>query len=434
MMNSSDNVFSFFESFTNLERKMSFSEREYRLDRMKYLLELFKNPHNSFKVIHVAGSKGKGSTAAITASILKSLGYKTGLYTSPHLMTYKERITIAGEFIDEKVLTETGNNLRQKLENTELPFPDPPTTFELLTLFAFILFRETDCQWAVIETGIGGRLDATNLVSPAASVITPIEIEHSDILGDTIEKIAREKGGIIKKGIPVFTAVQNKEVLSVLKSIASENSSPFFKEGETIRLENIKIKADGTDFDLVQGTERIRKTINLIGEFQAKNYALSVLVLSTLLKMNFSEIAVSADYIPLKGRIEIVRKADFPDIIIDSSHTPVSALMLSISLKEIYKGKGILIFGSVDGKDYCGMMKNLSDCFDHIVISKPGLFKRSSPDDIFSDLKKIYPEKHIILEKEAEKAFNKALVFSEGEKHIVVTGSFYMASEIIKLF
>ena len=226
-----EEIFLYFESFTNLERSMSFTEREYRLDRMRYLLDLFGNPQNKLKIIHVAGSKGKGSTAAATASILSSLGYKTGLYTSPHLITYRERITHAGVFIDDRDLIKTGNKIWKILEIENIPFPDPPTTFELLTLYAFLVFSDTACEWAVIETGIGGRLDATNVTVPEASVITPIEMEHADILGDSIEKIASEKCGIIKEGKPVFVSPQKEEPLSVIKKNCwREEFSPFHTE------------------------------------------------------------------------------------------------------------------------------------------------------------------------------------------------------------
>ncbi len=282
---SSDEVFSYFESFTNLERTMSFTEREYRLDRMYFLLDLFDNPQNKYKTIHVAGSKGKGSTAAALASMLANLGYKTGLYTSPHLLSYKERISHAGIFIDENTLIKTGIFLKSTMENTVLPFPDPPTTFELLSLYAFLLFEKTKCEWAVIETGIGGRLDATNVIVPQGSVITPVEMEHADILGDTIEKIAFEKSGIIKNKKNVFVSPQKPRVLKVIKKSALEKEAQLFSLEDIIKISSINLKKEGTFFKIHVDNRTFDIKINLAGEFQAYNASLALLAVKTVLNI-----------------------------------------------------------------------------------------------------------------------------------------------------
>ncbi len=428
-----EKVFLYFESFTNLERSMSFTEREYRLDRMHYLLDLFGNPQNKLKIIHVAGSKGKGSTAAAAASILSSLGYKTGLYTSPHLISYRERITHAGVFIDDRDFIKTGNRIRKILENENIPFPDPPTTFELLTLYAFLVFTDTGCEWAVVETGIGGRLDATNVAVPEASVITPIEMEHADILGDTIVKIAFEKCGIIKEGKPVFVSPQKEEPLKVIKKTAGEKISPLFILDENIEITDINVGSSGTDFFLNADNRKYGISINLPGIFQAYNSSLALLTVKNLLNISWEDAVKSLKNIPLKGRIEIISRNSRSDIIIDSSHTPDSAKMFAETMNSIYNEKGVLIFGSVEGKDHISMMRNLESCFEDIIISKPGTFKKSSPENIYRDLKMIFPEKNIILEAEADKALSLAEKYSDSIKYIAVTGSFYMASEIKKL-
>ena len=430
---SSDEVFLYFESYTNLERSMSFTEREYRLDRMHYLLDLFDNPQNDLKIIHIAGSKGKGSTASAAASILSQLGYKTGLYTSPHLITYKERITHAGIFISENDLVYTGNIIRDKIEASEIPFPDPPTTFELLTLYAFLVFKNTGCEWAVIETGIGGRLDATNIAVPEASVITPVEMEHSDILGNTLIKIASEKCGIIKKGKPVFVSPQKTETLKVIKKTADIKSSPLYLLEDSMKLENIIVDKNGTEYSFTAENRKYDISVNLPGLFQAYNTALAVLTVKTVLGISWEKTASALKYIPLKGRIEIIKRKASSDMIIDSSHTPDSALMLSQTLKSIYESKGIVIFGSVEGKDHIKMVQNIKDCFDVIIVSKPGTFKKNDPDNVYRSLKMTFPEKNIILETDNKKALRIAEELSAGKKHIAVTGSFYMASEINKL-
>ncbi len=197
-------VFSWVESFTNLERgNLPFDKRTYRLDRMRRLLAMFDDPDAELAAIHVAGTKGKGSTAALIASVLHAAGHRTGLYMSPHVNSPFERLTLAGEAPRAGLLVRLGGEVKTALDALPaegMPGYFAPTTFELYTLLAFLYFRDAGCEYAVIEVGIGGRLDATNVIIPRASVITPLDLEHTDVLGDTLEKIAEEKAGIIKPG------------------------------------------------------------------------------------------------------------------------------------------------------------------------------------------------------------------------------------------
>src|SRR5208337_599819 len=231
-------VFSWAESFTNLERgSYPPDKRVYRLDRMHRLLEMFDDPQARLRIIHVAGTKGKGSTSALLASVLHAAGIRTGLYTSPHVESYFERIAIAGEPREPELLVRVGGEVKaviDRLPPKEFPGHYGPTTFELLTLLAFLYFRESGCTEAVVETGIGGRLDATNVVRSEASVITPLDLEHTEILGDTLEKIAMEKAGIIKPGAPCFVALQPPQVKEVIRQVCRERgSAPAFLDEET---------------------------------------------------------------------------------------------------------------------------------------------------------------------------------------------------------
>ncbi len=214
-----DDAFAYIESFTNFERRrLTPLDREYRLDRMFSLLEHFGRPHEAFACFHVAGTKGKGSTAAFLAGALRAAGHRTGLYLSPHVSSYNERITIDGDAVAPALLTEVASRIAAELDAgalEDLRGGFGPTTFELLTLLAFLCFRESGCREAVIEVGIGGRLDATNVVTPTASVITPLDLEHTQLLGDTLASIAREKAGIIKPGRPAFVGHQLPEAREV---------------------------------------------------------------------------------------------------------------------------------------------------------------------------------------------------------------------------
>ena len=213
------------DSFLNFEKMPK--KNIFWLETMKYLCERFNNPQNSYKTYHIAGSKGKGSVSSYIANILSSAGYKTGLYTSPHILNFSERIgSNAGPF-SEEVYEKTVKELVHLVDSIipeNLPNEREATWFELVTLFAFLTFKNADCSHCVFETGMGGRLDATNVISPEVTIITPIELEHTEFLGDTLEKIAKEKAGIIKENIPVVSFYQKPEVKTILENIAKEKN------------------------------------------------------------------------------------------------------------------------------------------------------------------------------------------------------------------
>ncbi|MBI9105902.1 MAG: bifunctional folylpolyglutamate synthase/dihydrofolate synthase [Spirochaetales bacterium] len=431
-------AFGHLESFTNLEKAPNLTAREYRLDRMYALLPLFGNPQNAFKSIHVAGSKGKGSTAAFIAGILAANGIKTGLYSSPHVETYKERISMAGTFFDETLYTATASMMMSVIEaesgGENLP-GGLPTTFELLTLLSFLIFRESGCEWAVFETGLGGRLDATNVIIPEASVLTLIELEHTEYLGDTIEKIALEKAGIIKKGVPVFSGDQHPEAESVFRqTAASKCSDIFFPDDLVTNLTSVKTEsgpwAQEALLRLKTG-EEISFKLKQAGFYQAKNAAMAVSVLAHLKRKKETGIsdinlALGIPSTALPGRMEVFAPAGSPKVVLDGAHTPKSAILSAQAFFETTgEAGGTLLFGAVDGKDTHGMAEVLSALFNRVVISTPGTFKKSDPDEVF----RIFSSTGISAEllKDPSDALDRALSYG---KPVFVTGSFYMVSEI----
>lgn len=432
---SSKEVFSYFESFTNLEKGgTTYTERNYRIDRMSNLLSLFENPQKTFKSIHIAGTKGKGSTAVLIASVLNKSGYKTGLFTSPHVNSYKERITVSLMPPAESIFIDAGNRIKKaidKLNTEKLPGNFEPTTFELLTLYALLIFHELNCQYAVIETGIGGRLDATNVISPVASVITPIDLEHTDILGDTIEKIAGEKAGIIKKKKPVFSGIQNNTVKSVLKEYALKAESKIFFLDEETEYINSNLNYSGTEVSLkFKNTDEIKFYCKLVGKFQAENAALAYMILKTLFPDIVPE-TINAGFKNafLPGRMEIIGSG--PPLIFDAAHTESSVIRMLESYKSLFPGDGIVIFGSVIDKSPEKMAPHLCGYFKDIIISTPGSFKKSSPEYVYKIFKA--KNKNTMLIEDPAEALKKAYALSGGKKPILVTGSFYMVSEIRKL-
>lgn len=433
-MHSSSDAFKYIESFTNLERSLSGARSEYKLERMAYMLESCGHPERSFKAVHIAGSKGKGSTAAITAHILKELGFKTGMFTSPHLVTYKERITLAGDFFSDDIYVRNTELIKEMLDCGKLTGNlGQPTTFEILTLLAFLIFREQGCRWAVLEAGMGGRLDATNLVVPEVSIITPIELEHCDVLGDTIEKIAFEKAGIIKPGVPVVVQHQRPEALAVLRRQAGEQKSPFIYADDHMKIESQKMGTDGSTFILTLNREKYSAATNLTGDFQGDNIASSLLALRQVIPdLDMYKTLNALQDVPLEGRMEIIDTEPF--IVVDGSHTAYSIQRLVASCKEIFGAGGILVFGSVKGKNYQAMLDYLIPCFDEVIISEPQGFKDTDVNTVYEYAKRLCRTAVLVPspEKALRLAVDKAAKLG-GKKPVVVTGSFYLAGTIKKV-
>lgn len=421
MFRTVDDGFNWMVSFTNLEKKPDLTKRSYRLDKMVKLLEIFNNPHLDYKTVHVAGSKGKGSTCAFLSSILSEAGFKTGTYSSPHLIDYRERITENHNFFSKESYIRVIDEVKEVIDSLDmdsLPGGEP-TTFELMTLVAFLMFSREGCDWVVVETGIGGRIDSTNTVMPEASVITPIELEHRDLLGDTIEKIAFEKAGIIKKSVPVFTSNREKSVLEVLDNKA--------------KVEGCSLEVLNRDFTCTTSSEGTLLTyknrsynIGLQGEIQGENALLALRTIEYILPTIGDDIIKKGlEKTRIPGRFQI--KKLNPPVVLDGAHTKKSIKNSVETFKKIY-GEGVVIFGAVTGKDINSMAQEVVKGFNNIIISTPGTFKNSDINEVVNTFKKLgidvkkYPS--------PKEALDVALYYN---KPILVTGSFYMAGEVAKL-
>ena len=247
----SDELYSFLLGFVNVEKGQ---RTVFKLDRMRALCERLGDPQGAYRSIHVAGSKGKGSVSMMMARILQASGRRVGLYTSPHLLRWKERMSLAGDEMPEEPVLEAASevlNLVEGKEASDFPGDELPTYFELTTLIAFCAFRRVGCDYAVIETGLGGRLDSTNVIEPAACAITPIELEHTEWLGDTIELIAAEKAGIIKPGRPCYVSRQRPEARHVFVETCRERSSPLREAPELAVPLDVAIDGEGTKAKII---------------------------------------------------------------------------------------------------------------------------------------------------------------------------------------
>jgi dihydrofolate synthase/folylpolyglutamate synthase len=427
-------MITYMESFTNLEKQTNnYTTRTYRLDRMGKLLEHLGNPERDFKKIHLAGSKGKGSTASYLASGLAAIGYKTGLFLSPHLCDYRERFTLAGRFFDEAFLVEVGNHLIDSLEHfsfTDEWGPATATTFELFCAYAYLLFSRAGCAWAVIETGLGGRLDATNTIIPEAVLLCPIELEHTKILGSTLAQIAYEKSKIIKEGVPLFIGYQEPVAMDTFLSEAAAQHAPAYRldHALTALVSTTTPAGEAVTYTWADGT-REDLLLSMRGSVQAQNSALALLALRTLGLYGPSIIpAFSQNTIP--GRFQ--QLAHDPDLYVDGAHTYHSLLALLNSFALLYEKEQItIIYGALEDKDHAHMACSVLDHTTRVIISRPGTYKKSDLPrlaSLFESLKG--PDHTITLIEENDAALSEALRITPAGGAILVCGSFYLAGGI----
>ena len=321
------------------------------LERISQLMEKLGNPQNSLRVVHLAGTNGKGSTACFLANIFQSAGLKTGLYTSPFIHTLHEQMQIDGHSISDDALNAVTEHVRAVADAMD----DHPTTFELITAIAFCWFKEEGCEIVVLETGMGGELDSTNVVAaPKLCVITPIDMDHMEYLGRTIGIIAKAKAGIIKPNCPVVTSRQHTDAMNVLEETAARQNSKLIKV-DWDKLEKGKFSFDGQYFSFGELNEI---KISLLGEYQIENAVIAITAIKELIKQGM-DINETAIYQGLKtarwmGRFELVTKGDEknPTIIVDGGHNAQGALALASNLKRYFPNEKIVfIMGVLADKD-----------------------------------------------------------------------------------
>ncbi|MBQ8384131.1 MAG: bifunctional folylpolyglutamate synthase/dihydrofolate synthase [Spirochaetaceae bacterium] len=434
-----DRLQQWLDSYLNFERLPQ--KDIFWLDTMEFLCRKLGNPQDTFPSVHVAGSKGKGSTSVMIASILEAAGYPTGLYTSPHILSFAERVASAKGPLPEEVYLAASTRLMEAVSSIparDLPGQRPITWFELVTTFAFICFQEAHVDWAVFETGLGGRLDATNVIMPKISVITPIELEHTEFLGNTIEKIAAEKAGIIKEGVPVVLGLQQEAAKLVLEARAKELQSPI------ISLEKV-ISASGR---IVQGKMEVRlesplfsqpltTRLSLLGDYQLWNAATAAVTVKTLLP-DLTEEAIEKGLAQafLPGRFEVVEYHQ-QIIILDGAHTPNSVRSTLSTLKRYLEECGLsakepqLLFACAADKDV-ETMAALFSGFGRITLTRPGGEKQSSLELVQEAFQKAGHT--FTCYQDYQQAIIQALEEARRQDAILlVTGSFYLVAEVKKM-
>ncbi len=406
---------------------------------MEHMAAIAGHPQRCAPCIHIAGSKGKGSVTGMTASILEAAGLRTARYMSPHISDFRERISLGNSFFEEPVYCTSGDELRDLAENkipaANISLFDPadkegeaPTFFELLTLYFFLCAKHGKSDAMVVETGMGGRLDCTNIVNPEVSVITLIELEHTAILGKTIPAIAGEKAGIIKAGKPVVLAKQPADALEVFRKKATEKNSPLFYFPDIAEINNLNINTNGTDFSLkFRGDNDPREfSIPIPGAIQAENAGLAILALKNFKKdINNDAIRRGLSRLKIPARFEKI--SDKPVVIIDGAHTPESASLCADTFCSLYGEGGILLFGCAADKDSAAMAKLLLPRFSQIFITMPGTFRISDPEKVYS----AFSSNKTTLVKDTAEAIRRTLELSrKKDLPVLCTGSFYLASMI----
>jgi dihydrofolate synthase/folylpolyglutamate synthase len=392
------------------------------LSTIRKILTGLGNPQNSCACIHVAGTNGKGSVASSLASVLTRAGYKTGLYTSPHLVDFNERIQVNNRPISNTNVLAAYRAIRKVHSGDR-----EPTFFEFATVMAFFEFARQKVDWAIIETGMGGRLDATNIIRPRISIITNISLEHRDYLGDTLEQISGEKAGIIKNGTPVITGIRQKKALAVVEKTARKKSAPLYRLGKDFK---VRRNASGTfSYYGIETTWHHLKT-GLLGRHQVDNAAL-VLAACELLKnrelqLPLEDIQTGLIQNHWPGRLEMV--SDKPRIILDGAHNFIAARNLARFLSTNFAGQNItMIIGILDDKPYKAMLKCLLPTANRLILTRARINRAMEPQKLEAIAKDILPAVTII--PDVKQALASAIKTAKPKDVICVAGSLYVVGE-----
>jgi len=400
------------------------------LENTLSLLNYLGNPHLKFPSVHIAGTNGKGSVCAMLESILCHSGYKTGLYTSPHLVDFRERIRICRQWIEKDFILDFVKNLKEKIEKEQYTF------FEVTTVLAFLCFAQKKIDIGVIETGLGGRLDSTNVLNPEVAIITTINYDHTDKLGTTLSQIASEKGGIIKPNVPTVVMAEKKKVTDVLKSICEKRKSEFIHIKDVTRWEINKSSISGSIFSFESDSVKYKNLkLNLAGSHQIKNAVASITAIEELKKKGWkikkNGVREGLKKVNWRGRLEIFQKK--PLVLLDVAHNPEGAKILVDSLKKLIPDKKItFIFGVVEGKDFPQLLSILKEYSHLIILTQPKYPKMISPGILAEELEKKKANYKVI--PEIKEAFEFAKENTKSSDAICITGSHFTVGEFLEIF
>ena len=375
------------------------------------------HPEKKLRFIHVAGTNGKGSTCAMLESIYRAAGLRTGMFTSPHLVSFAERIQVNRRWIAEPDVVRLVEDLRARIAGLSFSHGQGPTFFEFITVMALMYFAEQNCELVLWETGLGGRLDATNIVTPLASVITNIGIEHSEWLGDTYEKIAAEKAGIIKPGVPLVTAAEPGKGLEVIAAAARERRAPL------------------TVVDSTSANHSLLKNIDLPlhGPHQRINAATALATAGVLqghIRVGNSALSRGLGSVRWRGRMERVQKSPGQIMLLDGAHNPAGAQALAVALEAEFPGaRPTLIFGVFRDKDSVSMCRSLVSAAGRVVLTRVQSDRSEDPEKLARACREVNPRVPIQVCESLERALENVA----GDPLVVIAGSLYLVGEAMEL-
>ena len=404
---------------------LTYREVKPGLERIGYLMERLGNPHLSLRAIHIGGTNGKGSVVVLLASVLEEAGYRVGAYTSPHLLDWRERIRIDGEWIPKDDFAQLLGRLRPIIEH----MPDKPTVFETLTALAFQWFHEQAVDLAVIEVGLGGRFDATNVITPLVAAITNVGRDHLDLLGPDMKRLAWEKAGIAKPNVPLIVGGAEPEALEIIKRECAERGAELLR-AET-EVERVGFTWDGQVFE-AEGWGQIE--LSLLGPYQGENLAVvlkTIEVLRRSLELPDGAVKRGLERARWPGRFELIGRQ--PYIIIDGAHNPSGIRALLEGLKAYWerylrRGRRWLLFGALQDKEIDGMSEALFPWFDELFLTKPDYYRAAEPEALRELASRLSKSAQVIVP--AAEAFHRAREELAEEDLLCVTGSLYLVGEV----
>ncbi len=400
------------------------------LDQIQALMARLNHPEQNFPSIHIAGTNGKGSTAVILESVLRAAGYRTGLYTSPHLMDMRERILIRGRSLSKKEITEMVQFLKPHADAVHASF------FEILTALAFLYFTKNTIDVAVLETGLGGRLDATNVVRPILTVLTEIGIDHTNILGKNLRTIAGEKAGILKPGILCLSGTKKPAVRDTLIRISGKKGVPIRFLKDKVRIKNIRLSENGSWFDYGSNRSQYdRLHLNLLGSHQIENGTLALMAVDALREAGWSipenAIRQGLERVVWKARLQILQRD--PTLLLDSAHNPLGMDSLVHTLTSIFKyDRLILVFGVLKDKAYRIMVQKIVPLADEIILTKP-LSDRALDPESLSRLS-IFNGKSVQVIPDIPAAWKKAVTMAGRKDLVCGCGSIFFVGEVLRVW
>ena len=406
---------------------------KYDLKNTKSLLKHLNYPNKKFKSIHIAGTNGKGSVAAFLNSVLVEKGLKTGLYTSPHILDFRERILVNGKMIRKSFIIDFTNRLFQLIEYIK------PSFYEISTALAFEYFRVRRVEYAIVKTGLGGRLDSTNVLHPILTIVTGISIDHTEFLGNTLKSIAGEKAGIIKRNVPCVIGYANNKVKKVFADKCNSKNSKLLDASSLIEIEIDKKYENGFRFN-IKSKERTLSAVkcSLVGEYQTKNICTSLVALNQMkvtegikfsdanLRNGFKNVVENSKF---NGRFQLISVK--PSVVIDVSHNCESLSNIDSNLKHFTYDRVVIIFALMKDKEYRKCLKEIEKLNSPVVLTKPHYKRALEPTELYKIAKR---KENFVIKEKIKEAFLYARDNLNKNDLILITGSFFLVSDFLKFY